>query len=62
MLVYKGLRNNVIQELRLAKSNFYVNILNEARGNSKLIWENINNITKKDLKFTGCFPMRYRVC
>ena len=53
MLVYKGLRNKVIQELRSAKSRFYVNILNEARGNIKLIWENIDDLTRRNHKSIG---------
>ncbi len=53
MLFYKGLRNKVIQELRLAKSCFYVNILNEAKGNNKLIWENTDNLTRRSPKSTG---------
>ena len=37
MLIYKDLRNKVIQELREAKSHFHLNILNEEEGNSKFI-------------------------
>ena len=53
MLVYKGLRNKVIQELRSAKSRFYVNILNEARGNIKLIWENIDDLDRKSTRLNS---------
>lgn len=51
MLIYKGFRNKVIEKLSLAKSGFYLNILNEAKGNSKLIWKNIDNLTRRDPKF-----------
>jgi len=40
-LCYKGLRNKVIRELRVAKSNYYLHLMNEAKGNNKLIWKNI---------------------
>lgn len=58
MLIYKGLRNKVIQELREAKSHFYLNILNEAKGNSKLIWKNIDNLTRTDTKFLGDIKLK----
>lgn len=35
------LRNKVIKDLRKAKANFFINIIGEARGNAKLIWEQI---------------------
>lgn len=44
ILIYKGLRNKVVNEIRLAKSRFYIQVLNEAKGNSKEIWKNINNL------------------
>ena len=34
------LRNKVMKEIRQAKANFFINIIGEAKGNSKLIWEN----------------------
>ena len=43
-LDYKGLRNKVFKELRLAKSRFHLQLLSEAKGNSKEIWKSINNL------------------
>lgn len=48
MLIFKGLRNRVIKELRQAKSNFYIRLLDDAKGNSKAIWQNINNLMRKE--------------
>lgn len=45
ILIYKVLINKVVKEMRLAKSSFYIQALNEAKGNSKDIWKNINNLT-----------------
>ncbi len=44
------LRNKVVNELRKAKANFFIDIIKEEKGNSKLIWRNINKLTKKDSK------------
>ena len=35
----------MIKELRLAKSCFYLQLMNEAKGNSKKIWKSIYNLT-----------------
>ncbi|XP_034043076.1 uncharacterized protein LOC117525349 [Thalassophryne amazonica] len=48
LLIFKGLRNKVIYELRQAKSQFYLNILHNAKGNSKLIWQGINNLMRNE--------------
>ncbi len=48
ILIFKGLRNKVIRELRQAKSCFYLQIMDDAKGNNKLIWLNINNLTRKE--------------
>uniref|UniRef100_A0A8C7CP59 Reverse transcriptase domain-containing protein n=1 Tax=Oncorhynchus kisutch TaxID=8019 RepID=A0A8C7CP59_ONCKI len=42
------LRNKVMKEIRQAKANFFINIIGEAKGNSKLIWENLKKLTGKD--------------
>lgn len=56
------MRNKVIQTLRMAKANFFMTAIENAKGNSKLLWENINkllglqkqNYNKGlDLKFSG---------
>ncbi|KAG7526776.1 hypothetical protein JOB18_045141 [Solea senegalensis] len=44
ILVYKNLRNKVINELRLAKSHFFLKLLNDAKGNSSEIWKSINSL------------------
>jgi hypothetical protein len=35
------LRNKVLKEIRQAKANFFINIIGEAKGHSKLILENL---------------------
>lgn len=42
--VYK-LRNRVINEIRKAKANVYVSIIEKGKRNTKLIWENLRNLT-----------------
>lgn len=59
-LCYKGLRNKVIRELRVAKSNYYLHLMNEAKGNSKLIWKNINTLLRKEPNFTGDVKLKVK--
>lgn len=40
-------RNKVVNKLRKAKASFFINIINEAKGNNKIIWKNINKLTGK---------------
>lgn len=46
MVLYKSLRNCVIKDMRLAKSNFYITAITEERGNPSVMWKTINNIVK----------------
>lgn len=48
ILIYKGLRNKVVNELRSAKSSFYIHALNEAKGNGKNIWKHISNLIGRE--------------
>lgn len=48
IFIFKGLRNRVVKKLRQAKSSFYFHLLDDAKGNSKTIWENINNAMRKE--------------
>ncbi len=38
------LRNKVVKSLRKAKADFFLRIINEARGNSKTIWNKLNYV------------------
>lgn len=58
MLIYKGLRNKVILELRLAKSLFYLNILNEAKGNCTFFWKTIDNLMRRVPESLGDFKLK----
>lgn len=40
-------RNKVTQTLRIAKAIFFMTVINGAKGNCKLIWENINKLLGK---------------
>ncbi len=53
---FTSLRNKVTKAIRYAKANFFITIINEAKGNTKLIWKQIKNLmginhrTKKQLE------------
>ncbi len=39
---FTSLRNKVIQRLRQAKANFFIDTIEGARGNGKKLWQTIN--------------------
>lgn len=45
--MYKGLRNHVTATIRKAKANFFLTLIKEAKGNSKLLWRNIDKLLGK---------------
>ena len=42
-----SLRNRVIKEIRAAKSNFFVDLIRDAKGNHKQIWDCLHKLTGK---------------
>lgn len=44
------MQNKVVKELSQAKADYFIKLINRSKGNSKLIWDNINRITKKEGK------------
>lgn len=42
--IYKSLRNKVTMQLKKAKANFYLNIITEAKGNTKLLWRSMDKL------------------
>ncbi len=47
--LFKGLRNRVTKEFRTLKSNYYIHILSEAKGNGNIM-ETINSLIKPKSK------------
>lgn len=41
---FTHLRNKVTQTLRLAKANFFINLIQNSKGNGKLVWQNLNKL------------------
>lgn len=54
MLVFKGLRNKVVSELRKSRSSYFMNLFAESRGNSSLIWKHINKLTNHKSNLGNC--------
>ncbi len=44
---FQDLRNKVVKELRQAKADYFIKLIDDSKGNSKLIWKNIDKITKE---------------
>jgi len=44
--------------MRVAKSNYYLQLMSEAKGNSKLIWKNVNALLRKDPTFIEDFKLK----
>ena len=49
-LIYKGLRNKVVQELQKSKVSHYTQIIESAKGQSTTLWKQLNNLTNKTQK------------
>ncbi|KAK0142318.1 putative RNA-directed DNA polymerase from transposon X-element [Merluccius polli] len=46
--IFTSLRNKVVRNLRKAKADFFIKVIEDARGNGKLIWENLNKLTGRN--------------
>lgn len=46
LLIFKGLRNMVVRELRKAKTTYFTQLIVESKGNSTSLWKHLNNLTK----------------
>lgn len=42
ILIFKGLKNKVVSELRKAKSSYFMQLFADSHGNSSLIWKHMN--------------------
>lgn len=47
---FTSLRNKVTQIMRKVKAAFFIHIISEANGNSKKIWQNLNQLIGRDRK------------
>ncbi len=52
-LIYNGLRNKVTQQLRKSKTNFFLDVIKEAKGNPKLLWQCIDQLSGKQRDESG---------
>ena len=57
-LTYNQLRNKVIQQLRHAKATFYINLIKQAKGNSKQLWQIIDKLTGKRQSRSGTIELK----
>jgi len=49
-LIYKGLRNKVVSELRKTKVTYYTNLIDSSKGINNSLWKHLNNLTNKSNK------------
>ncbi len=47
---FQHLRNKVVKEFRKAKAIFFLDLTNDAKGNSREAWKNINKVHNKMYK------------
>ncbi len=45
--IFTSLRNRVIKNIRVAKANFFISLIGEAKGNHKQIWDKLKKLTGK---------------
>lgn len=42
LFLFKSLRNQVLNEIRRARANYYIKVLSDAKGNGKNIWKQLH--------------------
>lgn len=47
-LIFKSLRNRVTQQLRKARATFFLDLIRDAKGNSKKLWNSIDKLLGKE--------------
>ena len=57
-LTYKGLRNKVIMQLRKAKAHFFLEIIREAKWNSKILWKSIDQLLGEEKPKSGSIQLK----
>ena len=57
-LTYKGLRNKVIMQLRKAKAHFFLEIIREAKWNSKILWKSIDQLLGEKKPKSGSIQLK----
>lgn len=48
--IFTSLRNKVINQMRKAKANFFIDSINMANGNGTLVWRNLNKLLGRTKK------------
>ena len=52
-LVFNSLRNIVTGQLRKTKANFFLDVIKQAKGNPKLLWKCIDQLSGKERSKSG---------
>ncbi len=47
--IFISLRNKVVRYIRKAKAEFFIRIIDDVRGNGKMIWKNLNKLTGRNI-------------
>ncbi len=42
--IFQHLHNKVVKELRKAKAKIFIDLINDAKWNSREVWDNINRV------------------
>lgn len=58
LMLFKGLRNQVVKELRNLKANYYMKILTKAKGNCKVMWKQINSLIKPNANTNNSYELK----
>ena len=46
---YTSLQNRVVRNIRKVKADLYIQVIDDAKGNGKLIWKNLNKLIGRDI-------------
>lgn len=47
--IFISLRKKVVRNIRKTKAEFFIRIIDDARGNAKMNWKNLNKLTGRNI-------------
>lgn len=53
IIIYERLRNRVVTALRKAKTNYFMQLVNDSGGNSSYLWNHINTHLNRKSNHSG---------
>lgn len=59
--IFTALRNKVVNSIKKVKAEFFLRVINEAKGNGKVIWENLNKLKSRGAEKSKKKTLNYKL-